>query len=201
MSRTLEERREQSRAEDRELIRRAVAGEQDAYARLMEKYEAMIRRLVSRMTGTSAETEDIVQEAFIKAFQALSSFNDEFSFSTWLCKIATNNCIDHLRKRKLHTVSLEGRWDEPDHERLEIPDSSALPDVRIVERQRAQAIQRAIDALPEKYRIVIVLRHQQEMRYEEIAEELKIPLGTVKAHIFRARELLNKYLRGRVDPE
>ncbi len=200
MYQTPEERREQSRIEDKQLIAAAIAGKQEAYKRLMKKYHNAIAHLIMRMVGTQGDVEDLTQEAFIKAFNSLESFNDEFAFSTWLYKIATNNCIDYLRKRKLKTFSIDrpigGEDSAPQYE---IPDESHTPDGEILRTQQNTAIQHAIDALPEKYRIVIVMRHQEEKSYEEIATELDLPLGTVKAHIFRAREMLYKQLRGVVN--
>jgi RNA polymerase sigma-70 factor (ECF subfamily) len=194
-----EERREHSRAEDRDLIARAIAGEQDAYRRLMEKYQNAIHHLVIRMVGYQEDVDDLTQEAFIKAFNSLASFNDEFAFSTWLYKIATNNCIDYLRKKKLKTFSIDKPINAEDSDQqYEIPDDSNTPETGILQRQQSNTIQNAIDALPDKYRIVIEMRHQQELSYEDIADKLDLPLGTVKAHIFRAREMLYKQLRGKI---
>jgi RNA polymerase sigma factor (sigma-70 family) len=202
MYQTTDERRAQSRIEDKALIAAALGGDQVAYKRLMEKYHGGIANLVSRMTGRQEDVEDLVQEAFIKAFNSLASFNDEFAFSTWLYKIATNNCIDAMRKRRLRTMSIDRPTANPDgDQQYEIPDSSNIPDQHILRTQQTEAIQAAIDALPEKYRTVIVLRHQMEKSYEEIAAELELPLGTIKAHIFRAREMLYKHLRGKVGPD
>ncbi|HOJ05350.1 MAG TPA: sigma-70 family RNA polymerase sigma factor [Bacteroidota bacterium] len=199
MYQTPDERREQSRIEDKALIAAALAGEQDAFKRLMKKYHNAITHLVIRMVGSGDDVEDLTQEAFIKAFNSLASFNEEFAFSTWLYKIATNNCIDYLRKRKLRTISIDRPLQTSDGEQhYEIPDDSHLPDKPILQRQQTNTIQSAIEALPEKYRLVIVMRHQEEKSYEEIAEQLDLPLGTVKAHIFRAREMLYKQLRGKV---
>jgi RNA polymerase sigma factor (sigma-70 family) len=198
MFQTPEERREQSRAEDKALIAQALQGNQDAYKRLMQKYHSAIYHLIVRMIGYQPEADDLTQEAFIKAFNSLETFNDEFAFSTWLYKIATNNCIDHLRKRKLKTFSIDKPLDHEGEHHYEIPDTTYQPDLHILQTQQSRAIQAAINDLPEKYRIVIVLRHQQEKSYEDIAEELNLPLGTVKAHIFRARELLYRALKGKV---
>lgn len=199
MYQTSEERREQSRIEDRQLIADALAGKQDAYQRLMKKYHNAIAHLIMRMVGSQGDVEDLTQEAFIKAFNSLASFNDEFAFSTWLYKIATNNCIDFLRKRKLKTFSIDRPiGDDEGAGQYEIPDDSHIPDSGILQQQQTSAIQHAIDGLPEKYRLVIVMRHQEEKSYEEIAAELDLPLGTVKAHIFRAREMLYRQLRGKV---
>ncbi len=199
MYQTPEERREQSRIEDKQLIANAIAGNQEAFKRLMKKYHNAIAHLIMRMVGSQGDVEDLTQEAFIKAFNSLQSFNDEFAFSTWLYKIATNNCIDYLRKRKLKTFSIDRPISRDDsQQQYEIPDDTHVPDNDILRDQQTTAIQRAIDSLPEKYRLVIVMRHQEERSYEEIAQELDLPLGTVKAHIFRAREMLYKQLRGKV---
>lgn len=199
MYQTPEERREHSRIEDKQLIADAIEGKQGAYKRLMAKYHKAIYHLIIRMVGNGEDVEDLTQEAFIKAFNSLPSFNDEFAFSTWLYKIATNNCIDYLRKRKLKTFSIDRpRHSEDGDQQYEIPDDSHIPDSDILQNQQTMTIQSAIEQLPEKYRVVIVMRHQEEKSYEEIAEELDLPLGTVKAHIFRAREMLYRALRGKV---
>jgi RNA polymerase sigma factor (sigma-70 family) len=198
MYQTPEERREHSRLEDKQLIADAIAGKQDAYKRLMKKYHNAIAHLIMRMVGSQGDVEDLTQEAFIKAFNSLESFNEEFAFSTWLYKIATNNCIDHLRKRKLKTFSIDRPIGSEENQQFEIPDDTNIPDSAILQAQQSSAIRQAIDSLPEKYRVVIVMRHQEEKSYEEIAVELDLPLGTVKAHIFRAREMLYRQLRGKV---
>jgi len=165
----------------------------------MKKYQGAISHLIARMIGYQPDVEDLTQEAFIKAFQSLASFNNEFAFSTWLYKIASNNCIDYLRKRRLKTFSIDKPILTADGEQhFDIPDGSQLPDKVLLQSQQTTTIQQAIDALPDKYKLVIELRHQKEKSYEDIAEELDLPLGTVKAHIFRARELLYKQLRGKV---
>lgn len=176
----------------------ALHGNQAAYEALVNKYRLALYRHIARLVRDPQEVEDLVQETFIKAFTALESYSAEFAFSTWLYKIATNHAIDYLRRKKLKALSL----DEPIETRegtleRELADTTYFPDRHIVEDQRRALLQEAIDALPEKYRLVIVLRHQQEKSYEEIAEELNLPLGTVKAHIFRARRLLYQYLRGK----
>ena len=185
-----------SSEQDRLLVEQALQGSEPAYQALMEKYRKAMFHHVSRMVRDKQEIDDLVQESFIKAFTALDSYAVQYAFSTWLYKIATNHTIDYLRRKKLHTFSI----DKPVHTKegevaYEIPDVTYRPDRHIVEDQRKQLIQDAIDALPEKYHRVIVMRHQQDMSYEDIAAELDLPLGTVKAHIFRARELLNKHLR------
>lgn len=194
-----EQKRIESREEDAVLIRRALAGDQRAYRKLRQKYHESIYNLIYRMIHDKDEVEDLTQEAFIKAFMSLSSFNDEFAFSTWLYKIATNNCIDYIRRKKLQTFSIDKPIESKESDyTYELPDSTYEPDQDLIDRQRKKLLEDAINSLPAKYRHVIHLRHVEEKEYQEIAAILKLPLGTVKAHIFRAREMLNKFLRDRL---
>lgn len=188
----------ESSEQDRVFVERALDGDQGAYQALVEKYERALYYHVRKMVRRRAVVEDLVQESFIKAFQALDSYSSKYAFSTWLYKIATNHTIDHLRKKKLNTRSIDEpvRTKEGEME-YQVPDVTYRPDKHVVEDQRKELIQEAIDSLPPKYYRVIVLRHQQEKSYQDIADQLGLPLGTVKAHIFRARELLNKYLRSK----
>lgn len=186
----------QSSQQDRILVGRALEGDQMAYQELMGKYSGALTRHVQKMVRRQGEVDDLVQECFIKAFSALKSYSVDYAFSTWLYKIATNHTIDFLRKKKLQTMSIDRPIQTKDGEvEYELPDTSYRPDRHIVEDERKTIIQEAIDQLPGKYHRVIVMRHQQEKSYEEIAVELDLPLGTVKAHIFRARALLYKFLR------
>lgn len=186
----------QSSEQDRLLVARALEGDQAAYNQLMGKYHGALSRHVQRMVRKPGEVDDLVQECFIKAFSALKSYSTDYAFSTWLYKIATNHTIDYLRKKKLKTMSIDKPIQTRDGEvEFELPDVSYRPDRHIVEDERKALIQDAIDQLPEKYHRVIVMRHQQEKSFEEIAQELDLPLGTVKAHIFRARAILYKTLR------
>lgn len=194
-----EQRRQESKHEDTALIQQALSGNQSSFARLRQKYHDAIFNLIYRMIREKDEVEDLTQEAFIKAFASLSSFNDEFAFSTWLYKIATNNCIDHIRRKKLQTFSIDKPIESKESDfSFELPDTNDEPDQEMIARQRKKLLDDAINSLPPKYRQVIVMRHQDEMEYQEIARILKLPLGTVKAHIFRAREMLYKYLRDKM---
>ena len=188
-----------SKAEDLILIEEALKGNQASYERLMKKYYQLIHNLVYRMISRKEDVEDLTQEAFIKAFNSLHNFDKQFAFSTWLFKIATNNAIDYLRKKKLATFSIDKDFDSEDNDmKFEIPDIEYKPDRLLIDEQMKIVLDQAIQSLPDKYRLVIVMRHKQEKEYEEIAQELNIPLGTVKAHIFRGRELLNKYLKDKI---
>ncbi len=181
------------------LIQRALDGDQKAFKKLQAKYHEAIYNLIYRMIREKDEVEDLTQEAFIKAFTSLASFNDEYAFSTWLYKIATNNSIDYIRRKKLQTFSIDKPIESKESDySYELPDSTYEPDQEMIQRQRKKLMEDAINSLPAKYRQVIHLRHVEEKEYQEIAEMLNLPLGTVKAHIFRAREMLNKYLRDKL---
>ncbi|MBI1805544.1 MAG: sigma-70 family RNA polymerase sigma factor [Ignavibacteria bacterium] len=188
-----------SREEDAQLIHAALRGHQSAYKQLMRKYHDQIANLIYRIVHQKDQVEDLTQEVFIKAFASLKSFNEEYAFSTWLYKIATNSSIDYIRKKKLNTFSIDKpiALEESDYT-FQLPDTTYEPDKHIIQHQRATLIEEAIAMLPEKYKRVIILRHTEERDYSEIARILKLPIGTVKAHIFRARELLNKYLRTKI---
>jgi RNA polymerase sigma-70 factor (ECF subfamily) len=186
----------ESAEQDKEYVERALQADESAYAALVDKYQNALYHHVRRIVRDRSEIDDLVQESFIKAFSALESYSTQYAFSTWLYKIATNHAIDYLRRKKLKTHSIDSPIKTREGElEVELPDTTYRPDRHIVQDQRNTLIQQAIDALPPKYYRVIVLRHQHEKSYDEIARELDLPLGTVKAHIFRARELLNKYLR------
>ncbi len=193
------QRRIESRSEDSNFILQALDGDQNAFSKLREKYHDAIYNLIYRMIREKEEVEDLTQEAFIKAFGSLSSFNDEYAFSTWLYKIATNNCIDYIRRKKLQTFSIDKPIESKESDfSFELPDTTYEPDRELIDRQRKKLLEEAINSLPAKYRQVIIMRHQEEREYQEIADLLKLPLGTVKAHIFRAREMLYKYLRDKL---
>jgi len=187
-----------SSQQDRQWIERALRGDQSAYSLLMKKYERPLYFHVLGIIRRTDEVDDLVQDIFAKAFVALQTYAPEYAFSTWIYKIASNHAIDYLRKKKLKTVSIYRQTEDGESE-MELPDTTYQPDRHILEDQRRTLISEAIASLPEKYHRVIVMRHQQEMAYEDIAESLNLPLGTVKAHIFRAREMLNKFLREKRD--
>jgi len=189
----------ESRKEDSRLIAAALAGAQSGFKQLMKKYHDQIANLIFRIIHQQENVEDLTQEVFIKAFASLKSFNEEYAFSTWLYKIATNSSIDFIRKKKLQTFSIDKpvALEDSDYT-FELPDSTYEPDKHIIQKQRTTILEEAINQLPEKYKRVILLRHTEERDYGEIAKMLKLPIGTVKAHIFRARELLNKYLRYKI---
>ncbi len=194
-----DQRRSDSRSEDSEIIQQALQGDDAAYKRLMNKYHDAIFNFIYRMIRDKHQVEDLTQEAFIKAFSSLKSFNDQYAFSTWLYKIATNNSIDYIRRRKLQLYSIDKPIEAADSDyTFELPDETYEADKDIIRGQKLQLLNEAIADLPEKYKKVIQLRHVEERTYEEIAKILKLPIGTVKAHIFRAREILYKNLKHKI---
>jgi len=196
----------QRQAEDRELVRRAREGEQQAFFALAKRHRPGIERLIRPMvrTASSDELEDLVQESLTKAFLHLNSYSDEYAFSTWLYRIATNHAIDFLRRKKLNAFSINAPVSsntgkqEDDSREFEISDSSWVPEELMMADERTRLIEEAIEQLPENYRRIIRLRHSDDMEYEEIAKVLKIPMGTVKVHLHRARAALAKLLEGKV---
>lgn len=187
-----------SSVEDLKWVDRASGGDQVAFGLLMKKYHQPMYFHVLRMVRYRDLVDDLLQEIFAKTFNNIHSFNPTYAFSTWLYRIATNHTIDYLRKKKLRTMSLDEPIQTKDGEmKLEVADDSEVTDESIQYSQRAKIIREAIDQLPPRYKDVIQMRHMEEMSYQEIAAMLELPLGTVKAHIFRARELLYKYLKDR----
>lgn len=190
----------QSSLQDDTLVKKAIDGEEQAYKQLVEKYERALHFHILKMIKDTSKVEDLVQESFVKAFESLHSYNTNYAFSTWLYRIATNHTIDHLRKKKLKTLSIDEPVDTPEGGlKVQLPDEKAQADRNIIRKQRQQMVGQAIENLPDKYRDVIKLRHMEEKSYQEISEVLTLPLGTVKAHIFRARELLYKALKDKRD--
>jgi RNA polymerase sigma factor (sigma-70 family) len=182
--------------DDQILIKKALEGNESAYKTLLERHKDAVFHIIVKIVRSQEEARDLVQETFMKAFSSLASYNFQYRFTTWLYKIAANNCIDFLRKKRLDALSLDQPVVTKDGEvTFELPDWTYSPEADLASKQKSLSIDQAIDSLPEKYREVIVFRHKQDKSYEEIAQILGIPVGTVKARIFRARELLKKKLK------
>ena len=186
-------------APDAALVQRTLAGETSAYNCLVQRYQRQVYNLSYRMLNSAEDAADIVQDTFVRAFGALGSFRQDASFLTWLYKIASNLCIDLLRSRRSKsTLSLdleleEGR--EPATDRYLGPEETA------VRGAVGEVVHKAVMNLPERYRVVITMRHLRGMSVEEIAQELHLPSGTVKTHLFRAREMLRERLGPVLDIE
>jgi RNA polymerase sigma-70 factor (ECF subfamily) len=183
--------------EDRVLVASAKKGDQKAFERLIKKYRKSVYYMLLKMVKNPDDAEDLTQEAFAKAFNSIEKFDSTFAFSTWLFRIATNNCIDFIRKKRVQTVSIDQPMDGDDGSqmRFDVRDDNLDPNDSMLKSQRKRYLTMAIDRLPEKYKQLVELRYFQELSYEEVATELNIPLGTVKAQLFRARELLNNELK------
>ncbi|MCC7430621.1 sigma-70 family RNA polymerase sigma factor [bacterium] len=183
-----------------DLINQALDGNQNAYAALVKRYQTGLYIMLSKMVNNKLQAEDLVQETFMKAFKSLASYNPEHAFSTWLYKIAKNNCIDYIRKKRLQAYSMDAEIEGKDDDfQRDYQDTEAIsPEREFLQKERTQIIKIAIDNLPKKYHEAIILRHQEDKSYEEIAELLRIPVGTVKARIFRAREMLKVSLKGKI---
>jgi len=182
---------------DLQLVERVREGDKRAYGLLVEKYRRKLMRLLSRMIRDPDEAEDVAQETFIKAYRALPQFRGDAAFYTWLYRIAVNTAKNHLaaKGRGMPTLSDQAidDEDEPD-ERLMIQDIST-PESELLSKQVAYAVNEAVEALPEELRQAITLREIEGMSYEEIAEAMACPIGTVRSRIFRAREAIAAKLR------
>jgi RNA polymerase sigma-70 factor, ECF subfamily len=184
---------------DAVLVQRTLRGDTEAYNVLVVRYQRQVYSLAYRMLNNAEDAGDIVQDTFIRAYGALSSFRQDASFLTWLYKIASNLCIDLLRSRKAKgALSLEVELEEG---REPAADRSTSPEDAAMRGSVSETVQKAVMNLPERYRVVVVMRHLQGMSVEDIAGQLKLPSGTVKTHLFRAREMLRERLRSVLDIE
>jgi len=175
--------------DDATLVAATLAGRSEAFGMLVERYERAVYNLCLRTLRDAEEAKDASQEAFLKAFRGLKTFRRGAKFSTWIFSIAYHACCDRLSRRKRYS----------DAELPELADPNPGPALVAERRDEASALRAAIDALPEKYRTVITLYHLQGHQYEEIARVLDLPIGTVKTHLFRAKEQLRRELAHRDD--
>lgn len=189
-------KRKEPNPPDEVLISNALSGEQEAYQELLNRYKKTVFHIVIKIIRNSDDAQDLVQETFMRAFNTLESYRSEYRFSTWLCKIAANCSIDYLRKKKIKAYSMDKPFETKNGTvEVEIEDKGANPEETFLRKQQMISIEEAIESLPPKYKQVIIYRHHDDKSYEEIAHIMSIPIGTVKARIFRARELLKKKLK------
>jgi RNA polymerase sigma factor (sigma-70 family) len=182
---------------DFHLVVKARNGDQKSYADLMNRYKDSIYFMVLKMINNKEDAMDLTVETFAKAFEKLHKYQPDYAFSTWLFRVATNNCIDFIRKKKLNTLSIHGLMDEDgDDKQLQIKADILNPEENSIKKQQTQELRLLIESLPVRYRNLITLRYFDELSYEEIAQQLDLPLGTVKAQLFRARYLLGNILKG-----
>jgi RNA polymerase sigma-70 factor (ECF subfamily) len=184
---------------DQEVVALARAGKEAAYRELLRRYERPVFSLIYRMVRDEALAEDLAQDSFVKVLNALDSYRPEYKFSSWVFKIANNVAIDQLRRRELDTLSLDGApdartRDEVEATALQAVDRTETPLAELESRELGSRIEQAIAKLRPEYRSCILLRHVEGRSYEEIAEILDLPLGTVKTYIHRARHELRGYL-------
>ncbi|MEE9246265.1 MAG: sigma-70 family RNA polymerase sigma factor [Gemmatimonadota bacterium] len=188
-----------STSTDQEVVEWARQGHERAYRELVRRYQRPVFSLIYRMVRDRERAEDLAQETFVKVLNALGSYRPQYKFSSWIFKIANNAAIDQLRRRELNTLSLDGAPDAVTAERqegssLQIAHSGESPLQELEARELGGQIERAISQLRPEYRSCITLRHVEGCAYEEIAEILDLPLGTVKTYIHRARSELRDLL-------
>jgi len=174
------------------LVKKALANDQKAYAELMVRYKDAIYFMLLKMVNNKEDANDLTVEAFGKAFENIDKYRSEFAFSTWLFRIATNNCIDFIRKRRLKTLSIDQGFENDEGEafQFDLASSGLDPEEHMIKKQKNDLMRNIVDKLPARYKELVVMRYFDEKSYEEIADELKLPLGTIKAQLFRARYLL-----------
>jgi len=186
------------RQQDLKIIRRCKRGEEPAFREILDRYRGPIYNLCYRMSRNPEDARDLAQEVFIKVFSLLDRYDEQYAFSSWLFRIATNHCIDHIRRNRLRFLSLDGT-PGPDGEEyeLQIPSDGPEPDTVLQRKEALERLAEVIAELPPHYKAITLLRHDQQLSYEEIAEVLQLPLGTVKARIHRARNLIQQTLKAR----
>ncbi len=180
------------------LVRTAIdKSDQKAYAELMSLYKDSIYFMLLKMVNNRDDAEDLTIEAFGKAFKNIKQYTPDYAFSTWLFKIATNNCIDFIRKKRKQTMSIDKGFDTDEGGELKLDVRSELPDPAedLMKKEKVVKMREVVEKLKPRYRELVELRYFQEFSYEEIAEQLNLPLGTVKAQLFRAREFLYQIMK------
>ncbi len=177
------------------LVQKAREGDEKAYADLLGRYRDAIYFMLLKMVNNPSDAEDLTIEAFGKAFKNIAQYTPNFAFSTWLFKIATNNCIDFIRKKRSATISLDQSADNPDSASVTIASDTLDPEAHLINSQKIKLLRDVVSKLKPRYRTLVELRYFKEYSYEEISVELDLPLGTVKAQLFRARELLYNILK------
>lgn len=180
------------------VIKAREFNDERAYAQLMDRYRDSIFYMMLKMVKNTDDADDLTIEAFGKAFNRLHQYTPNYAFSTWLFRIATNNCIDFIRKKRMNTFSLDKDIDTEDGKMtMDVRDDMLNPEERIIRKQKIRIMREIVDQLKPRYKNLVVLRYFREYSYEEIAEETDLPIGTVKAQLFRAREQLYALMQGK----
>lgn len=181
---------------DEQLVAEVLAGNRERFDELVERYQARLVNYLFRLLRSVDEAHELAQEVFLKVFQALDRYDPAYRFSTWIFRVAQNAAIDQIRKRRLRLVPIQRPEDSAgEHRDLDLASEARGPYGDLRNRERGEAIQEAIDALPWEYRELIVMRHYGELSYEEIARLKGMPLGTVKNKLFRGRQALKEKLQ------
>ncbi len=183
-----------NKARDIALVQKAIHGDQKAYSELMTLYWASVEKTFSLKLQSKEDVEDLSIATFSKAFDKLKSYNDSFAFSTWINTIATNTLIDFYRKNSQKTISIDDKKDD-ESSTMDIIDNGLDPERNLIQKQKNKHIASLVHQLKPHYRELIILRYLDELSYAEIAEKLNMPLGSVKAKLFRARNLLVQILK------
>lgn len=183
------------------LVEKAKQGNQAAYAELMERYRDSVYFMLLKMIKNSDDAEDLTIEAFGKAFNRLEQYSPSYAFSTWLFKIASNNCIDFIRKKRVYLTSMDHAYANSDGDsvRIDVESNTLDPEEEIIKDQKVIMMRLVVSKLKPRYRELIEKRYFQELTYEEIAVEMDLPLGTVKAQLFRARDFLANMMKNTKD--
>jgi len=182
---------------DYELVKLAMTGDQKAYSELLKRYYDSIYYMMLKMVRNKDDSEDLTIEAFGKAFKNLAHYTPDYAFSTWLFKIATNNCIDYMRRQKIKPISIDKPYenDEGDEMSMEVKSQYLTPEEKYIKKQKIKIMHEIVDKLKPRYRTLIELRYFKEWSYEEIAAHLQMPIGTVKGQLFRAKDILLHILK------
>ncbi|MEY4111462.1 MAG: hypothetical protein RLZZ46_1818 [Bacteroidota bacterium] len=183
---------------DYKLVQAALAtGDQKAYAELMSRYRDSVFFMLMKMVNSKDDAEDLTIEAFGKAFKRLHQYTPNFAFSTWLFKIASNNGIDFIRRKKAHLISIDKGYvnEEGAETSMDLKSDVLDPEEKIMKKERIKMLRVVVEKLKPKYKQLVEMRYFEEMSYEEISTKLDLPLGTVKAQLFRAREFLYNILK------
>ena len=176
------------------LVKKAIYGSQKAYSELMSLYWDRIENFFSLKLTSKEDVEDLAIATFSKAFDKLDSYNDSFAFSTWIQTIANNTLIDFFRKNKQKTISIDEEKKDDESPGIDLVDSSLDPEGDMIQKQKKKHIASLVHRLKPHYRELIIMRYLDELSYAEIAHKLDMPLGSVKAKLFRARDILLKIL-------
>ncbi|KAF0237831.1 MAG: sigma-70 family RNA polymerase sigma [Prolixibacteraceae bacterium] len=181
--------------QDYEMVQKALKGDEKAFARLLIRYKDTIYFMLLKMLNNRSDAEDLTLEAFGKAFKNLHQYSPTYAFSTWLFKIASNNCVDFLRKKKGVIISIENEKEQLEiNETIKLKSKDLDPEERLIKKQKAILLRKVVRQLKPHYQTLVELRYFNEFSYEEISKELNLPLGTVKAQLFRARQMLFKLI-------